>query len=52
MPFESAEQAKKPPVSAGRIPRREALQIAGVLLFAGLPSLPVGRQPKRAKRVW
>src|SRR5438876_2081711 len=51
MPFESAEQAKKPPVSAGRIPRREALQIAGVLLFAGLPSLPVGRQPKRAKRV-
>src|SRR5438094_9997191 len=51
MPFESAEQAKKPSVSAGRIPRREALKIAGVLLFAGLPSLPVGRQPKRAKRV-
>src|SRR5256886_2994103 len=51
MPFESAEQVKKPPVTAGRIPRREALKITGALLLTGWPFLPPRRQTKRAKKV-
>src|SRR5256886_3598162 len=51
MPFESAEQVKKPRVTAGRIPRREALKITGALLLRVLPFLPPRRQTKRAKKV-
>src|SRR5438270_3177869 len=51
MPTESAPHSKKPKAPGDSLPRRKALKVAGVLLFAGLPSLPVGRQPKRAKKV-
>src|SRR5881296_3113688 len=51
MSTESAEQPKNSGGTADRIPRREALKIAGALLLMGLPALPERSQTKRAKKV-
>src|SRR5438034_2950932 len=51
MSTESAEQPKNSGGTADRIPRREALKIAGALLLMGLPALSGQSQTKRVKKV-
>src|SRR5205807_9372162 len=51
MSTESAEQPKNSGGTADRIPRREALKIAGALLLMGLPARPERSQTKGAKKV-
>ena len=51
MSNETCESAKKTQETAGGVPRREALKIAGALLVTGLAPIPIPSQPKRAKKV-
>src|SRR2546430_4522505 len=51
MSNETCESAEKTRDTAGGVPRREALKIAGALLVTGLTSVPTGSQTRRARKV-